>query len=146
MQIFDSWAGVLGEDEFDRWCIAPNARDRGEVREAMPGARIIGFPKGARLRLERYVAGTGVDAIGIDWTVPLDFARDRLQPSWPCRAISIPSCSLPAARHSIRPIDAILAALAGGRFIFNLGHGILPETPIAHVEQLIARVRGQARQ
>jgi len=144
VQIFDSWAGVLNEPGFDRWSIAPGAEIVRRVREAVPGARIIGFPKGAGLRLERYVLGTGVDAIGVDWTIPLDHVRDRLQPLAAVQGNLDPIVLLAGGQGLDDAIDAILGALSGGRFIFNLGHGILPETPIAHVERLIERVRGAA--
>jgi uroporphyrinogen decarboxylase len=142
VQVFDSWAGILNEPDFDRWSIAPTAAIVRRVRDAVPEARIIGFPKGAGLRLERYVRETGVDAVGIDWTVPLDLARTRLQPLTAVQGNLDPIVLLAGGGALDRAIDAVLNALADGPFIFNLGHGILPETPIAHVERLVARVRG----
>jgi len=141
VQIFDSWAGILGEDDFERWCIAPTAELVRRVREKIPGARMIGFPKGAGLMLERYVAKTGVDAVGIDWTVPLDYARDRLQIRVPVQGNLDPLILLAGGERLDRAIDRILDGLSGGRFIFNLGHGIVPDTPIEHVERLVERVR-----
>src|ERR1051325_2671408 len=79
VQIFDTWAGVLGEDDFTDWCIRPTAEIVRRVKDAVPGARVIGFPKGAGLRLGEYIAATGVDGVSLDWTVPLAFARDSLQ-------------------------------------------------------------------
>jgi uroporphyrinogen decarboxylase len=142
VQIFDSWAGVLNEDDFSRWSIAPTAAIVQRVREQLPGASIIGFPKGAGLRLERYVRETGVDAVGIDWTVPLAYARERLQPIAAVQGNLDPIVLVAGGTALDRAIDEILEGLGGGRFIFNLGHGILPETPIAHVEQLVRRIRG----
>ncbi|MCB1487866.1 MAG: uroporphyrinogen decarboxylase [Bauldia sp.] len=141
VQIFDSWAGILNDEDFDRWSIAPTAAIVRAVREKAHAIRIIGFPKSAGLRLERYVAETGVDAVGIDWTVPLDYARDRLQPHAAVQGNLDPLVLVAGGEALDRNVDAILAALRGGRFIFNLGHGIVPETPIAHVERLIGRVR-----
>jgi len=143
VQIFDSWAGILNDDDFDRWCIAPTAAIVRAVREKAHAIRIIGFPKGAGFRLERYVEATGVDAVSIDWTVPLDVARDRLQPRTAVQGNLDPLLLVSGGEALDKAVDAILAALRGGRFIFNLGHGIVPETPVAHVERLIARVRGQ---
>jgi uroporphyrinogen decarboxylase len=141
VQIFDSWAGILNEDDFDRWSIAPTAEIVRRLRAEIPGVRIIGFPKGAGLRLERYVKATGIDAVGLDWTVPLDHARDRLQPLAAVQGNLDPIVLLAGGAALDRAVDAILAALSGGRFIFNLGHGILPDTPIDHVERLVERVR-----
>jgi uroporphyrinogen decarboxylase len=142
VQIFDSWAGVLGEEEFRRWSITPCAAIVQRVRSAIPDARIIGFPKGAGLMLERYVAETVIDGIGIDWTVPLDFARDRLQLSVAVQGNLDPLLLIAGGSKLDEAVDVILEKLSGGRFIFNLGHGIRPETPVAHVERLVKRVRG----
>jgi uroporphyrinogen decarboxylase len=142
VQVFDSWAGILNEQDFDRWSIAPTAEIVSRVRHAVPGARVIGFPKGAGLRLERYARETGVDATGIDWTVPLEYARDKLQPLTAVQGNLDPVVLLTGGVALDRAIDALIEGLAGGRFIFNLGHGILPETPIMHVERLVGRVRG----
>lgn len=141
VQIFDSWAGVLGEIEFERWSIAPTAEIVRKVRAAVPHAKIIGFPKGVGFMLERYAKETGVDAVGIDWTVPLNLARQRLP-----EEIAIQGNLDPLILHCggaalDRAIDHILEYLGGSHFIFNLGHGILPDTPIAHVERLVERVR-----
>ena len=144
VQIFDSWAGILNEPDFDRWSIGPTEEIVRRVRDAVPGARVIGFPKGAGLRLERYARETRVDAIGIDWTVPLDYARERLQPLVAVQGNLDPIVLLTGGAALDRAIDTLIEGLAGGRFIFNLGHGILPETPIAHVERLVGRVRGMS--
>ena len=142
LQIFDSWCGVLNDADFDRWSIAPAREIVRRVRDRAPGVRMIGFPKGAGLRLERYVRETGVDGIGIDWTTPLAHARECLQPLAAVQGNLDPIVLLAGGAALDRAVDAILEGLSGGRFIFNLGHGILPETPIAHVERMAARVRG----
>ena len=141
VQIFDTWAGVLPAGEFRKWCIEPCARIVAAVRKQIPGARIIGFPRGAGTELPRYLDAVAVDAIGLDWTVELGFARDQVQARRPVQGNLDPLALLTGGAPLDRSIDAILEALAGGPFIFNLGHGILPETPIAHVERLIERVR-----
>jgi uroporphyrinogen decarboxylase len=145
VQIFDTWAGVLPGAEFRRWCIEPCSRIVAGVRKAVPGAKIIGFPRGAASELEGYLDGVAVDAVGLDWTVELGFARDRVQPRRPVQGNLDPFALLAGGAALDRSIDAILEALSDGPFIFNLGHGVLPETPIAHVERLVARVRGAAR-
>lgn len=142
VQIFDSWAGVLSEDDFKRWCIAPTASIVRRVRESVPGARIIGFPKGAGLTLDRYVSLTKVDGIGLDWTVPLGLVRRSLNDKAAIQGNLDPLVLLAGGDALDRAIDQILERLDGSRFIFNLGHGIVPETPISHVERLIMRIRG----
>jgi uroporphyrinogen decarboxylase len=141
VQIFDTWAGVLPAGEFRKWCIEPSARIVAAVRKQIPGARIIGFPRGAGTELAQYLNAVAVDAVGLDWTVELGFARDQVQARRPVQGNLDPLALLTGGSPLDRSIDAILGALAGGPFIFNLGHGILPETPIAHVERLIERVR-----
>ncbi len=108
----------------------------------MPGAKIIGFPRGAGSKLWRYVQDTGIDAVGLDWTVGLVYAREHIQPLKPVQGNVDPLALLAGGAALDREVDDVMAALAGGPFIFNLGHGILPETPIAHVEQMLKRVRG----
>jgi uroporphyrinogen decarboxylase len=141
VQIFDSWAGILPAGEFRKWCIEPCAQIVAMVRQEVPGAKIIGFPRGAASELECYLDDVAVDAVGLDWTVALGFARDRIQSRRPIQGNLDPLALLIGGAALDRSIDVILEALSRGPFIFNLGHGVLPETPIAHVERLIARVR-----
>ncbi len=142
VQIFDTWAGVLPPDEFARWCIMPTQKIVTALRERMPSVKIIGFPRGAGSNMMRYLETVGVDAIGLDWMVDLAFARDAIQKRKPVQGNLDPLALLAGGDALDRSVDAIVAALAGGPFIFNLGHGILPPTPIAHVEQMLKRVRG----
>jgi uroporphyrinogen decarboxylase len=142
VQIFDTWAGVLPPDEFERWCVAPTRRIVDGVRRAVPGAKIIAFPRGAGSNMVRYLDGVAADAIGLDWTVDLAIARDTIQTRKPVQGNLDPLVLLAGGTALDRSVDAILAALAGGPFIFNLGHGILPDTPVAHVERMLKRVRG----
>jgi uroporphyrinogen decarboxylase len=142
VQIFDTWAGVLPADQFVRWCIAPTKQIVAGVREQVPGAKIIGFPRGAGTHLPSYIEDTAVDAIGLDWMIDLAYARDYVQSRKPVQGNLDPLALRAGGPALDRGIDAILDALAGGSFIFNLGHGILPDTPITHVEQMLKRVRG----
>lgn len=142
VQIFDTWAGVLPASEFRQWCIEPCAEIVAAVRKQVPAAKIIGFPKGAATELGRYLDAVAVDAIGLDWTVELSFARDHVQSRRPIQGNLDPLALLTGGAALDRSIDAILEAFSRGPFIFNLGHGVLPETPIANVERLVARVRG----
>ncbi|MGD0024642.1 MAG: uroporphyrinogen decarboxylase [Xanthobacteraceae bacterium] len=142
VQIFDTWAGVLPADEFRKWCIDPSARIIAAVRKRIRAARVIGFPRGAGTELGRYLAAVPVDAVGLDWMIELTFARDHIQKERPIQGNLDPLALLVGGEALDRAIDAILEAFVHGPFIFNLGHGVLPDTPIAHVERLIARVRG----
>jgi uroporphyrinogen decarboxylase len=141
VQIFDTWAGVLPADEFRKWCIEPVARIVASVRAHIPAARIIGFPRGAGTELQRYLAAVPIDVVGLDWMTELQFARDYIQPLRTIQGNLDPLVLLAGGAALDRGVDAILEAFGPHPFIFNLGHGILPDTPIAHVERLIARVR-----
>ncbi len=141
LQIFDSWAGVLGEQAFVAWCVEPVREIVARVRAAEPDVAIIGFPKGAGILLDRYVDRTGVDGLAIDWTVPLAFARTVLQPLVAVQGNLDPLTLVNGGRPLVESVTAILDGLSPGRFIFNLGHGIRPETPVGHVEELVAMVR-----
>jgi uroporphyrinogen decarboxylase len=143
-QIFDSWAGVLPCDEFDRFCIQPCARIIAAVRERIPTAKFIGFPRGAGSKLERYIDAVSIDAVSLDWTIDLAFARDRLQTRKAIQGNLDPVVLLAGGKALDQSIDRILESFNAGPFIFNLGHGVLPDTPVAHVEQLVARVRASA--
>ncbi len=114
------------------------------VRNAIPEAKIIGFPRGAGTMLTEYLAAVAVDAIGLDWMIELGFARDEIQRLRPVQGNLDPLALLVGGAALDRAIDAIMEAFAAGPFIFNLGHGVLPETPLAHVERLVARVRSVA--
>jgi uroporphyrinogen decarboxylase len=142
LQIFDSWVGVLGEQAFQSWCLEPTKKLVSQVRAAVPGVPIIGFPKGAGLYLKRYAQESGVDGIGIDWTVPVEFAQTELQPHVAVQGNLDPLTLIVGGKPMATAVTAILKALAGGRMIFNLGHGIRPETPIRHVEELVKQVKG----
>lgn len=143
VQVFDTWAGVLAPEEFAAWCIAPMQKIAAGVRGRVPGARIIGFPRGAGASLLRYVEQAGVDAVGLDWTVDRKFARDQIQRRCPVQGNLDPLVLLAGGEALDHGVDAVLETFSDGPFIFNLGHGILPETPIMHVEQMLARVRAR---
>ncbi len=141
VQIFDTWAGVLDEDGFERWCIAPTAEIVRRVKAAHPEAKVIGFPRGAGAKFERYVEATGVDGVSIDWGVPVDYARERLQPRAVVQGNLDPMVLKAGGEALERAVRRIRAGLGDGRFIFNLGHGILPDTPIDNVQRLVELVR-----
>ncbi len=142
LQIFDTWAGVLPPAEFARWSAEPTKRIVAGVRAKVPDAKIIGFPRGAAAQLPSYVEATGVNAVSIDWTAEPSFIRERVQSKVAVQGNLDPLVLISGGDALNRAVDDVKANYAQGRFIFNLGHGIQPETPIAHVEQMIRRVRG----
>jgi len=143
VQIFDTWAGVLPPAEFSRWCIEPTRRIVTKLRAQIPGAKVIGFPRGAGTLLARYVEEGPVDAVGLDWTVDGGFVREWVQSRVAVQGNLDPLVLVAGGAGLERGVDAVLEAFAGGPFIFNLGHGIVPETPIAHVEAMLKRIRGK---
>jgi uroporphyrinogen decarboxylase len=145
VQIFDTWAGVLSSDEFERCCVDPCARIVTAVRKRIPNAKILGFPRGAGGKLRRYISAVAIDAVGLDWTIDLAFARDELQTRKPVQGNLDPVALLAGGKALDSAVDRILQNLAAGPFIFNLGHGVLPDTPVRHVEQLVNRVRRSPR-
>jgi len=143
VQIFDSWAGGLPDDAFARWVIAPTKRIVDKIRAAKPDAKIIGFPRAATLQgYERYAAGTGVDAISVDTAVPMDWAADVLARKIAVQGNLDPVALLAGGRALGDAVDRVVDAMRGRAFIFNLGHGVLPQTPPEHVAELVARVKG----
>lgn len=142
VQLFDSWAGSLSPAQFERWVIAPNAEMVRRLKALHPDTPIIGFPKGAGGKLAAYAAETGVDAIGLDETVDPAWADAALPSHLPVQGNLDPLALVAGGEALDQAIDRILAAFPERPHIFNLGHGIVPDTPIAHVEHLIRRVRG----
>jgi len=141
VQLFDSWAGSLSPAQFERWVIAPNAAIVARLKTLRPGLVVIGFPKGAGGKLPAYARETGVDALGLDETVDPVWAHANLPEGMPVQGNLDPLALIAGGVELDRAVDDILAALADRPHVFNLGHGILPDTPVAHVERLIARVR-----
>lgn len=140
VQVFDSWAGVLPEEEFERWCVAPMRALIDIFKATCPGVPVIAFPKGAGLRYATYAYETTADAVGVDMTVPLDglqmvaetaVAQGNLDPL--LLAYDLP--------NALEQAERILEAMRRSPFIFNLGHGIIPQTPPEHVEALSKLIR-----
>ena len=141
VQIFDTWAGVLSDDQFDRWCIAPTRRIVDGFRSACPDVPVIGFPRGSGSRYPRFVAETGIDAVGLDWSVPLPWARSELQTKVAVQGNLDPVLLACGGDALGSQVGIILEGLERDRHVFNLGHGILPDTPIENVETVISHVR-----
>jgi uroporphyrinogen decarboxylase len=142
VQLFDSWAGNLAPAQFEQWVIEPTARIVKKLRKKHRHLPVIGFPKGAGGKLAAYARQTGVSAVGLDETVDPLWAARELPAELPVQGNLDPLALLGGGKPMQAAVKRILDAFAGRPHIFNLGHGILPDTPIAHVEQLIAQVKG----
>ena len=142
VQLFDSWAGMLPEAQFHRFVIQPTRRIVDGVKARHPKTPIIGFPRGAGLMYRTYFVETRVDALSLDWGVPLEIARRTLQSIGPVQGNLDPQLLVAGGEALDAAVRAILEALGTGPFVFNLGHGILPGTPIEHVERLKGLLRG----
>jgi uroporphyrinogen decarboxylase len=136
VQLFDSWAGVLSEGGFERWVIEPTRRITGRLKERFPTVPIIGFPRAAGFFYQRYAAESGVDAVSIDSGVSGSFAREQLQARVAVQGNLDPVALIVGGPAMEREVRAIRSALGGGPFIFNLGHGVLPQTPPENVAAL----------
>lgn len=142
LQLFDSWSGVLSAQQFRDLVIGPTKRIVDQVRAAVPGVPIIGFPRQGGVMIPSYVTETGVDGVSLDHSVPLKWAAEHissdcvLQGNLDNRLLVVGGAALD------RGIDDILSAMQGRRFIFNLGHGIVPQTPPENVARAVDRIRG----
>jgi uroporphyrinogen decarboxylase len=141
VQLFDSWAGSLSPLQFQRWVIEPNKRIVAQLKALHPDIPVIGFPKGAGAKLADYAAQTGVDAVGVDETIDPHWANAALPAGMPVQGNLDPLALIAGGQAVEEAVDLIRAAFADRPHIMNLGHGILPDTPIAHVEALISYVR-----
>jgi len=143
IQLFDSWAGVLPEEEFSKWVIEPTAKLVARIKAERPGIPVIGFPRGAGALLLPFVEQTGVDAVSLDTSVPLEWAAKHIQPKVTVQGNLDPVMLIAGGEAMDHAIDHILKTLGKGPFIFNLGHGILPSTPPENVARLADRVKGR---
>ncbi|WP_311269495.1 uroporphyrinogen decarboxylase [Sphingobium sp. WCS2017Hpa-17] len=141
VQLFDSWAGSLAPLQFEQWVVEPNRKIVEGLRKLHPGVPIIGFPKGIGAKLADYVAGTAVDAVGLDETIDPRWANRVLPQGFPVQGNLDPLALIAGGRAMEEAVDLIQEAFAGRPHILNLGHGILPDTPVAHVEGLLRYIR-----
>ncbi|MFM9827690.1 MAG: uroporphyrinogen decarboxylase [Sphingomonas sp.] len=141
VQLFDSWSGSLSPQQFEQWVIAPTARIAADVRARAPGVPIIGFPKGAGAKLADYARQTGIDAVGLDETIDPVWANAALPEQMPVQGNLDPLALITGGPALDAAIDRVCSAFPERPHVFNLGHGILQDTPIAHVERAVARVR-----
>ncbi len=140
LQLFDSWAGILPESEFHRWVINPTTRIVANVKAAHPDIPIIGFARSAAPQIIDYENQTGVTAMAMDTAVCLDWAKAHLHK--PLQGNLDPILLASDEKKAVKETLRILEAMKDRSFIFNLGHGIVPHTPIAHVEAVVATIKG----
>jgi uroporphyrinogen decarboxylase len=142
LQIFDSWAGMLPETAFDQWCVEPILRIVSGVKEKHPDVPIIVFPRLAGHRYLKVAAIEGVSAVSLDQTVSLDWVQENLQKKVAVQGNLDPIYLLAGGEAMRAEANRILKSLSGGPFIFNLGHGVLPPTPLDNVAELCEIVSG----
>jgi len=142
VQLFDSWAGILPEQAFQHWVIEPTRRIILALKRRFPNHPVIGFPRGAGLLYERYIAETGVDGVGLDTMVPAGYARARFQQLATVQGNLDPVFLMTGGPALETAAKELLQTLGGGPFVFNLGHGVLPETPPENVEALARLLAG----
>ena len=141
VQLFDSWAGSLSPAQFERWVIAPTARIVADLKARHPETLVIGFPKGAGGKIGAYAHETGVDAIGLDETVDPVWAHSELPAGLPVQGNLDPLALIAGGEALEKAARHIISSFEDRPHVFNLGHGILPDTPIEHVEALLRIVR-----
>ncbi|MGJ8528641.1 uroporphyrinogen decarboxylase [Maritalea sp.] len=142
VQIFESWALNLDETNFKNFVVDPTVRLVQKVRKKRPDAPIIGFPRGASTMIPGYIKSTNVNAVGLDYAMPLSYAREHISPFATVQGNLDPLRLVSGGKQMLDRADEILAAFKDRPHIFNLGHGIVPQTPIAHVEALVNHVKG----
>ncbi|VAW18897.1 Uroporphyrinogen III decarboxylase [hydrothermal vent metagenome] len=139
VKIFDSWAGVLSEDQFDLWVVAPTKKLIAGVKSRRPNTPVIGFPRGAGVLYDRYIDRTGIDAVALDTTIPMSFGR-ALQKKCPVQGNIDPMALRAGGKVLDRAVDTVLENLGSGPLVVNLGHGVNKHTNPEHVGQLVRRV------
>jgi uroporphyrinogen decarboxylase len=140
VQLFDSWAGILPEPEFVRWCEVPAGRIVGRLKARYPEVPIIAFPRGAGVSYQRYVRAVPVDAISLDTSIPLGWAREAL-PGVCLQGNLDPAALVAGGEVACREARRIIETLGERPFVFNLGHGVLPQTDPLAVGALVEYVK-----
>jgi len=145
IQLFDTWAGSLSPELFERLVLQPTKRIVGALKEAHPEVPVIGFPKGAGAGYERFIAETGVDAVSLDTAMPLAYAKERLQPKVIVQGNLDPLLLVAGGEALDKAVETRLDALGPQRYVFNLGHGITPQTPPEHVGRVVELVKARGK-
>lgn len=136
IQLFDSWSGLVPAASFETWCVAPVKAITQALKAKYPDVAIIGFPRGAGPQLVDYMTKTGVDAVSLDQSVPAHWAAQHVQSTGAIQGNLDPLSVVAGGDAMIGQAQDIMTAMAGGPMIFNLGHGLVPQTPPEHVEEL----------
>jgi len=140
IQLFDSWAGLLEGDLFDRWVSEPTRKFVSRLKEKYPHIPVIGFPRGARNKYRDYILQTGVDGLSIDPDVDVNYAKTQLQKVKPLQGNLNPALLVKGGEDMKKATEKILGTL-GFKHIFNLGHGVTPDVPLEHIAALVKIVR-----
>jgi uroporphyrinogen decarboxylase len=136
VQIFDSWAGVLTGDAFDRYVIAPIREITTNIKQRHPNVPVIAFPRGSGARYDGFARATGVDVVSVDYSIPVDHCRDILQTASVVQGLLSPELLVEGGYKMRRAVEEMLEKLGPNGYIFNLGHGVLPQTPVENVAEL----------
>lgn len=136
IQLFDSWAGIASSAQFDAHIIRPTQKITAALKEAYPNIPIIGFPRMAGIHYERYAKEAGVDAVSMDFQLSASWAKQYLQPHTILQGNLDPMLLVANENLALKEAKRILDILSEKPIVFNLGHGMVPEMPIAHVEAL----------
>ena len=142
LQLFESWAGSVPAQSVDAFSVQPIRRIIAAVRRSAPQIPIIVFPRGCGGNLARYAAETGANALSIDTNTPLTIARQAVGPAMALQGNLDPVALIQGGDALRGAVRTIVEDAKGAPHIFNLGHGIRPDTPIAHVEDLLRLIRG----
>jgi uroporphyrinogen decarboxylase len=142
VQLFDTWAGLCPASHFEKWILEPTQKIVRGLKASFPELPIIGFPKGIGANLISYGESSGVSALSLDSSVPLEWACESLPPSLILQGNLDPLLLVSGGEPLKKACREIQETMGERPYIFNLGHGILPHTPISHVEECIRWVRG----
>ncbi|WP_085906398.1 uroporphyrinogen decarboxylase [Kiloniella majae] len=142
VQIFDSWAGIWPEFALRRWCLEPCKQIIAGIKSVYPNVPVILFPRGVGDSYPVFAKESGADALGLDTTLSTSWARDNIQSHVTVQGNLDPLVLVAGGEILEKSIETIISDLSSGPFIFNLGHGIVPQTPIENVEKMIKLVRG----
>ncbi|MCG8690217.1 MAG: uroporphyrinogen decarboxylase [Minwuiales bacterium] len=145
LQLFDTWAGALPEVAYRRWCLEPIAAIARAIRDKHPSVPVIAFPRGSGMLYETVAKSGAVQGLSLDSSVPLDWAAQALQPHCTVQGNLDPQLLVVGGEPMQAEIDRILDTLGHGPFVFNLGHGIVPYTPVENVLELADQIRSWRR-